>query len=40
MAEEQQPEEAAPASGGSGMLGKLMIAGFMGFVILTECLLA
>lgn len=34
----EQPEQPAPAGG--GMLGKILIAGFMGVVILTECLLA
>lgn len=37
MSEEQQP--AAPEPSG-GMLGKILIAGFMGVVILIECLLA
>ncbi|MBC8354148.1 MAG: hypothetical protein H8E66_19320 [Planctomycetes bacterium] len=42
MADERDTEqtEAAPAKSGGGMMGKLMIAGFMGGVIAVECLLA
>ena len=42
MAEEQgkQANEAAPAKPKNGLVGKLMIAGFMGGVIAVECLLA
>lgn len=32
--------EAAPAKSGSGLIGKLVIAGFMGGVIAVECLMA
>lgn len=42
MAEEQaeQPQAEAAAPAGGGMLGKIIIAAFMGVVILIECLLA
>lgn len=42
MADEKKPEDSAEptAKSGGGMMGKLMIAGFMGAVIATECLLA
>ena len=32
--------DAAPAKSGGGLMGKLVIAGFMGAVIAVECLLA
>ncbi len=35
-----QPAAAAPAKSGGGLMGKLIIAGFMGGVIAVECLLA
>ena len=37
---EKQQAEPAPAKTGGGMMGKVMIAGFMGGVIAVECLLA
>ena len=37
--ENQQEQEAAPRSSG-GLMGKLIMTGFMGAVILTECLIA
>lgn len=42
MAEQQeaQQDDVAPAKSGSGLMGKVMIAGFMGGVIAVECLLA
>jgi len=42
MAEDkkQQPAHAAPAKTGNGLVGKLLIAGFMGAVVAVECLLA
>jgi hypothetical protein len=42
MADEQDTEQAeAPKSkAGGGLMGKLIVAGFMGAVIATECLLA
>ena len=42
MANEQDtpPVAAAPVRPGSGLMGKLLIAGFMGGVIAVECLLA
>ena len=41
MADAQENEQTPEAaSGGGGMMGKLLIAGFMGGVIVVECLLA
>lgn len=42
MAKEKDtpPAAAAPARSGGGLMGKLLIAGFMGAVIAVECLLA
>jgi flagellar FliL protein len=42
MAEKQTKSEAAPSppSGKSGLMGKLMIAGFLGGVVMVECALA
>src|SRR3990172_1129333 len=37
--DKQQPDT-APVAPGSGLMGKLIIAGFMGGVIAVECLLA
>jgi hypothetical protein len=39
-AKDAQQLDAAPAKTGSGLIGKLAIAGFMGGVIAVECLLA
>ncbi|MCA9121254.1 MAG: hypothetical protein H6822_21600 [Planctomycetaceae bacterium] len=42
MAENKDTQaiDAAPAKSGGGLIGKLLIAGFMGAVIAVECLLA
>lgn len=39
-AKDTRQPEAAPVKSGGGLMGKLMIAGFMGGVIAVECLLA
>ena len=39
-AKDVQQADAPPAKSGGGLIGKLMIAGFMGGVIAVECLLA
>ena len=40
MADAKEQAAAAPAKSGGGLMGKLLIAGFMGGVIAVECLLA